>query len=61
VCPYIDRSDPRCSAHWTVQNIIRAFAHCTDRYFDCPVYLQLVDDKPAHDQAPAAPYLAAAS
>jgi hypothetical protein len=34
-----------------LQNIIRAFAHCADRYFDCPIYLQLSADAPTHDQA----------
>lgn len=51
MCPYVDESDPRCAAHWTLQNIIRAFAHCADRYFDCPIYLQLSADAPTHDQA----------
>jgi hypothetical protein len=50
VCPYVEASDPRCAHQWRPENIIRAFARCADRYFDCPVYRRLADDRQAHEQ-----------
>ena len=49
MCPNMDKSDSRCAAHWTLQNIVRAFAHCADRYYDCPIYNQLLADRADHE------------
>jgi hypothetical protein len=42
MCPFVDQSCPACAAHLTMSNIASAFAHCADRYAECPVYAQLV-------------------
>lgn len=51
MCPHMDKSDSRCAAHWTLQNIARAFAHCANRYYDCPIYIQLLADRMEHEPA----------
>ncbi len=57
VCPFLDRSDPRCATHLTLANITRAFAHCADRYCECPVHRQLVREMicDGHYEKTAAP------
>ena len=42
VCPFVNASDPQCSAHLTLRNIMTAYVHCADRYTECPVYLALI-------------------
>ncbi|MFB3890964.1 MAG: hypothetical protein ACE15C_02945 [Phycisphaerae bacterium] len=42
MCPLVDVSNPRCAPHLTLNNIIRAFTHCADRYSECTVYRELV-------------------
>lgn len=38
MCPFVDKSNPRCAAHLTLSNILGAFAHCADRYVECPEF-----------------------
>ena len=48
MCPFLDKSNPRCAAHLTLSNILGAFSHCADRYGECPefkyVKAQVADD-----------------
>jgi hypothetical protein len=48
VCPFIEASDPRCAAHWTLHNLAEAYRHCADDYRDCPVYKQLTRELLRH-------------
>ncbi|MBI5725768.1 MAG: hypothetical protein HZA50_17545 [Planctomycetes bacterium] len=38
MCPFVDKSEPRCSSHLRLRNIFQAFTHCADRYADCQIY-----------------------
>ncbi len=38
MCPYLEKSDPRCATHMNMRNIVQTFAHCVGRYDMCPVY-----------------------
>lgn len=42
MCPMLEKSDARCATHLTLANISSAFAHCADRYEQCPIYQQTV-------------------
>jgi hypothetical protein len=44
----LDKSDARCATHLTLANISRAFAHCADRYEQCPIYQKTVDEMLDH-------------
>lgn len=44
MCPFLEKSEPRCAEHLQMRNIFTAFAHCADRYTDCPVYARLIRD-----------------
>ncbi len=60
MCPFLEKTDPRCATHLTLANISRAFAHCAGQYARCPVY-QKAQCECSHDleSAQAAPGLAA--
>lgn len=64
MCPFVNKSDVRCSTHWTLRNITQTFSHCADRYSVCPVYRALIrelcTDAPRHEYADAARRLLAA-
>ncbi len=49
MCPLVDASDTRCATHLTLNNIFRAFAHCADRYTECPVYRELIAKDGTHE------------
>ena len=61
VCPFIDMADSQCADYLTLRNVTHAFAHCADRYKNCPVYQKLIDDPQSHDPADGLPRLLAAS
>ena len=44
MCPFLDTADPRCGKHLTLSNIVSAFAHCADRYTECPAYRAMQRD-----------------
>lgn len=46
MCPFLNASDPRCSAHLTLKNIQTALAHCADCYMQCPVYQAMIGQAP---------------
>ena len=49
MCPFLEKSEARCSTHLNLRNIVQAFAHCAGRYRDCPVYRGLrCSSRPAH-------------
>lgn len=39
-CPFLNKSDARCSDHFQLSNLEHAFEYCFDRYQACPVYLE---------------------
>jgi hypothetical protein len=49
MCPFLDKSNAACAAHLTLSNISSAFAHCADRFTDCPVYAQLILQRPVYE------------
>lgn len=50
MCPFADRAESKCAAHWTLANVGQAFEHCADNYEHCPVYLNLIDERPGHER-----------
>ena len=44
-CPFLNRSDARCSAHFSLNHLDDAFDHCFDRYQSCRVYLELLKER----------------
>jgi hypothetical protein len=45
VCPFVDQCDSRCAKHLTLENIFSAFAHCANRYEDCPAYREICAER----------------
>ena len=41
-CPFLNRADARCSAHFRLDHLGDAFEHCFDRYHGCAVYAELL-------------------
>ena len=41
-CPFLNRADERCSAHFRLDHLGDAFEHCFDRYHACPIYEELL-------------------
>lgn len=44
-CPFLNRSDARCSTHFSLERLDRAFDHCFGRYHECSVYLELLTER----------------
>jgi hypothetical protein len=44
-CPFLNRSDRRCSDKLSLDRIAHAFDHCFGEYKDCPVYLELLVER----------------
>lgn len=44
-CPFLNRSDARCSAHFSLNHLDDAFDHCFDRYQSCAVYRELFKER----------------
>ncbi len=44
MCPFVNKSDARCAAHLTLQNIASAFTDCAGQHIKCPVYQELTTD-----------------
>jgi len=44
-CPFLNRADVRCSTHFSLERLDRAFAYCFDRYQQCGVYLELLVER----------------
>jgi hypothetical protein len=39
-CPFLNKSDDRCSQHFHLDQLNYAFEHCFDRFITCPTYLE---------------------
>ena len=44
-CPFLNRSDRRCSSFLSLDRITHAFDHCFGDYKSCPVYLELLVER----------------
>ena len=44
-CPFLNRSDTRCSSHFSLDHLSDAFEQCMDAYQTCPVYLELLAER----------------
>ncbi len=50
MCPFTERAESKCAAHWTLANVGQAFEHCADNYEHCSVYLNLIDKRSGHER-----------
>ncbi len=44
-CPFLNRSDTRCSSHFSLDRLNDAFEQCLDAYQACPVYLEMLAER----------------
>ena len=44
-CPFLNRSDRRCSSFLSLDRIAHAFEHCFGEYQSCPMYLELLVER----------------
>jgi hypothetical protein len=44
-CPFLNRTDDRCSTNFSLDRLDRAFEHCFGVYGACPVYLELLAER----------------
>ena len=44
-CPFLNRSDQRCSEMFNLDHLQHAFKHCFDQYHACPMYAQLLAER----------------
>jgi hypothetical protein len=44
-CPFLNRTDERCSTHFRLDHLQQTFQHCFDRYHACPVYRELLVER----------------
>jgi hypothetical protein len=44
-CPFLNRSDRRCSSFLSLDRICHAFDYCFGEYKSCPVYLELLVER----------------
>ena len=44
-CPFLNRSDVRCSNHFHLEQLDHAFHFCFDKYQKCPVYLEMLVER----------------
>ncbi len=49
MCPFLDNADPRCSAHLSLRNITKAFAHCAGHFEACPLFQELRNHLTQHE------------
>ena len=50
-CPFLNRTDTRCSEHLTIESLGHAFEHCFDVYAACPLYLELLIERRTRGEA----------
>jgi hypothetical protein len=46
-CPFLNRSDSRCSESFKLDRLRHALQYCFDDYHACPVYAQLLAERQA--------------
>jgi len=44
-CPFLNRTDTRCSDQFSLDNLGHAFAYCFGQYQQCPMYAELLDER----------------
>ncbi len=44
-CPFLNRDDPRCAAHFQVNHLDHAFEHCAGAYASCASYRELLAER----------------
>ena len=44
-CPFLNRSEPRCSENLSLEDLRHAFSHCFGEYQECPAYAVLLDER----------------
>ncbi len=44
-CPFLNRSDARCSANFSLDHLDHAFTHCFGHYQACGTYLDLLVER----------------
>jgi hypothetical protein len=44
-CPFLNRSDRRCSDHFRLDHLQHAFKYCFDEYQTCPVYAEQLAER----------------
>lgn len=44
-CPFLNRTDARCSRHFSLDALDYAFDYCFDYYEGCAVYLELLAER----------------
>jgi hypothetical protein len=47
VCPFLEKSEPRCTPHLSFRNLTQAYTHCAGCYADCSVYHSLQNATPS--------------
>ncbi len=44
-CPFLNRADYRCSNHFSLDKLDRAFTHCFGEYQSCPTYREMLTER----------------
>jgi hypothetical protein len=44
-CPFLNRTDARCSNHFSLDSLGHAFAYCFGQYQECPEYSELLAER----------------
>ena len=44
-CPFLNRSDRRCSDYFRLSHLQHAFKYCFDEYQTCPVYAEQLAER----------------
>lgn len=44
-CPFLNRSDARCSDYFSIEQLQHAFEHCFHAYKSCAVYQELLVER----------------
>ncbi len=44
-CPFLNRADYRCSNHFSLDHLDRAFDHCFGAYQSCPTYQEMLNER----------------
>ena len=50
-CPFLNRSDPRCSSSFKLDRLRHALEFCFDQYQSCPHYAQQLAERQARRTA----------
>ncbi len=65
-CPFLNRTDHRCAAYFSIEGLQHAFEHCFHAYKSCEVYHELLAERMTRrgqaaagegSEAPAGPFV----